>query len=252
VRGLAFTGPALSWEDVVKHAYFARVQLWAAGFYRTEGLHWDSTVMRGAPFKYFSYGVAASEVEVDGFTGAHRLRRVDIVHDVGDSLSPLIDLGQIEAGSCRARLAHPRGPALGRERRAQSRSPVDPGRQHVQAAEPVRDAGGLPRHPDDRCHRGRRRLRVQGRRRAAAHAGLLRAGGLRQAAAAFGPPGRAWTWRAPPLRRPSSGPWRTRAAARSRGTSPSAPLATSRTSRVRRRPGIEPYSEQVQNELSRT
>jgi xanthine dehydrogenase large subunit len=75
-----------------------RVQLWAAGFYRTEGLHWDANAMRGEPFKYFAYGVAASEVEVDGFTGAYTLRRVDIVHDVGDSLSPLIDIGQIEGG----------------------------------------------------------------------------------------------------------------------------------------------------------
>ena len=52
--------------------------------------------MQGSPFKYFSYGVAAAEVEVDGFTGAYRTRRVDIVHDVGDSLSPLVDIGQIE------------------------------------------------------------------------------------------------------------------------------------------------------------
>ncbi len=54
--------------------------------------------MQGSPFKYFAYGVAASEVEVDGFTGAYRTRRVDIVHDVGDSLSPLVDIGQIEGG----------------------------------------------------------------------------------------------------------------------------------------------------------
>ena len=91
-------GEVMAWEDLVSLAYFQRVQLWAAGFYRTEGLHWDSTVMRGSPFKYFAYGVAASEVEVDGFTGAYRLRRVDIVHDVGDSLSPLVDLGQVEGG----------------------------------------------------------------------------------------------------------------------------------------------------------
>jgi xanthine dehydrogenase large subunit len=52
--------------------------------------------MQGEPFKYFAYGAAATEVEVDGFTGAYRTRRVDIVHDVGDSLSPLVDLGQIE------------------------------------------------------------------------------------------------------------------------------------------------------------
>ncbi|MGH3347319.1 MAG: xanthine dehydrogenase molybdopterin binding subunit, partial [Nocardioides sp.] len=91
-------GRDLSWEELVREAYFGRVQLWAAGFYRTEGLHWDSTVMRGHPFKYFAYGVAAAEVEVDGFTGGYTTRRVDIVHDVGDSLSPLVDLGQIEGG----------------------------------------------------------------------------------------------------------------------------------------------------------
>ncbi|GAA5148836.1 xanthine dehydrogenase molybdopterin binding subunit [Nocardioides marinquilinus] len=91
-------GRGLEWHELVSAAYFARVQLWAAGFYRTEGLHWDSTAMRGHPFKYFSYGVAAAEVEVDGFTGAYTTRRVDIVHDVGDSLSPLVDLGQVEGG----------------------------------------------------------------------------------------------------------------------------------------------------------
>ncbi|NYG06616.1 xanthine dehydrogenase large subunit [Phycicoccus badiiscoriae] len=89
-------GDTVPWADLVNQAYFQRIQLWAAGFYRTEGLHWDSTAMHGSPFKYFSYGVAASEVEVDEFTGAYRLRRVDIVHDVGDSLSPLVDIGQVE------------------------------------------------------------------------------------------------------------------------------------------------------------
>jgi xanthine dehydrogenase large subunit len=88
----------VAWDELVRTAYFQRVQLSASGFYRTEGLHWDSTVMQGSPFKYFAYGAAATEVEVDGFTGAYRTRRVDIVHDVGDSLSPLIDIGQIEGG----------------------------------------------------------------------------------------------------------------------------------------------------------
>lgn len=96
VRALA--GPDASWEEVVQRAYLERVQLWAAGYYRTEGLAWDATAMRGTPFKYFAYGVAAAEVEVDAFTGAYRVCRVDVVHDVGDSLSPLIDLGQIEGG----------------------------------------------------------------------------------------------------------------------------------------------------------
>ena len=88
----------VAWDKLVLTAYLQRVQLSAAGFYRTEGLHWDATTFHGSPFKYFSYGAAATEVEVDGFTGAYRIRRVDIVHDVGDSLSPLIDIGQIEGG----------------------------------------------------------------------------------------------------------------------------------------------------------
>jgi xanthine dehydrogenase large subunit len=96
-RGVGATA-GVAWDELVRAAYFQRVQLFAAGFYRTEGLHWDSSVMRGSPFKYFAYGVAAAEVEVDGFTGAYRTRRVDIVHDAGDSLSPLIDIGQIEGG----------------------------------------------------------------------------------------------------------------------------------------------------------
>ena len=98
VRGLSSASGEVGWNELVNTAYHQRVQLWAAGFYRTEGLHWDPNVMQGEPFKYFANGVAASEVEVDGFTGAYTLRRVDIVHDVGDSLSPMIDIGQIEGG----------------------------------------------------------------------------------------------------------------------------------------------------------
>ena len=95
VTGLGARSTA-TWEEVVSAAYFSRVQLSAAGYYRTEGLHWDASVMQGTPFKYFAHGVAATEIEVDGFTGAYRTLRVDIVHDVGDSLSPLVDIGQIE------------------------------------------------------------------------------------------------------------------------------------------------------------
>jgi xanthine dehydrogenase large subunit len=98
ISGLGASGPSLTFAEVVRAAYDARVQLWAAGYYRTEGLHWDTEAMQGSPFKYFSYGAAATEVEVDGFTGSTRVLRVDIVHDVGDTLSPLIDLGQIEGG----------------------------------------------------------------------------------------------------------------------------------------------------------
>ncbi|TDE95024.1 xanthine dehydrogenase molybdopterin binding subunit [Occultella glacieicola] len=97
VTGLG-TQDSISWADLVRAAYFQRIQLFAAGYYRTEGLHWDASRMQGEPFKYFAYGAAVSEVEVDGFTGAYRFLRTDIVHDVGDSLSPLVDLGQIEGG----------------------------------------------------------------------------------------------------------------------------------------------------------
>ncbi|MFC6712548.1 xanthine dehydrogenase molybdopterin binding subunit [Branchiibius cervicis] len=98
VTAIGSTADPLPWEELTKRAYFQRVQLSAAGYYRTEGLHWDSSTMTGSPFKYFANGVAVCEVEVDGFTGAYQTRRVDIVHDVGDSLSPLVDIGQIEGG----------------------------------------------------------------------------------------------------------------------------------------------------------
>lgn len=98
VTGIGFTDREIGFAELARDAYFQRVSLSAAGYYRTEGLHWDISRMQGEPFKYFSYGAAASEVEVDGFTGAYRQLRTDIVHDVGDSLSPLIDVGQIEGG----------------------------------------------------------------------------------------------------------------------------------------------------------
>ncbi|ACV76688.1 xanthine dehydrogenase molybdopterin binding subunit [Nakamurella multipartita] len=98
VTGIGFHDKQIEWAKLTHDAYFQRVQLWAAGFYRTAGLHWDANRMQGEPFKYFAYGAACAEVEVDGFTGAYRLLRADIVHDVGDSLSPLIDVGQIEGG----------------------------------------------------------------------------------------------------------------------------------------------------------
>ncbi|HEX8564568.1 MAG TPA: xanthine dehydrogenase molybdopterin binding subunit [Pyrinomonadaceae bacterium] len=88
----------VSFTDAVKEAYQQRISLLATGYYRTPNIHWDVKTNTGRPFYYFAYGAAASEVEIDGFTGTFRLRQVDIVHDVGESLNPLIDLGQIEGG----------------------------------------------------------------------------------------------------------------------------------------------------------
>jgi xanthine dehydrogenase large subunit len=88
----------VTFADIVADAYLERVALSATGFYRTPDIHYDRATGTGKPFHYFAYGAAVSEVEVDGFTGQYRLLRVDILHDVGDSLSPLVDRGQIEGG----------------------------------------------------------------------------------------------------------------------------------------------------------
>ena len=70
----------------------------ATGYYRTPGIHWDPKAGQGHPFYYYAYGAAVSEVEVCGDTGVHVLRRVDLLHDVGESLNEGIDRGQIEGG----------------------------------------------------------------------------------------------------------------------------------------------------------
>jgi xanthine dehydrogenase large subunit len=75
-----------------------RVPLFAQGYNRTPDIHFDRQTGRGKPFHYFAFGAAVSEVEVDRFTGDYRVRRVDILQDVGDSISPVIDRGQIEGG----------------------------------------------------------------------------------------------------------------------------------------------------------
>ena len=84
--------------EIVSQAYLERVCLFESGYYRTPNLHFDWQTGQGRPFHYFAYGAAVSEVEVDGYTGQYRLLRTDIVHDVGSSLSPLIDRGQVEGG----------------------------------------------------------------------------------------------------------------------------------------------------------
>jgi xanthine dehydrogenase large subunit len=86
-----------SFQEVVKLAYMSRISLSAAGFYATPKLEVDE-LGRGRPFYYFAYGAACTEVVVDTLTGEHRMTRVDIVHDVGKSLNPAIDMGQIEGG----------------------------------------------------------------------------------------------------------------------------------------------------------
>ncbi|OGB51145.1 MAG: xanthine dehydrogenase molybdopterin binding subunit [Burkholderiales bacterium RIFCSPLOWO2_12_67_14] len=86
------------WEDVVGAAYANRIQLWSDGFYRTPKIHYDKTTLTGRPFYYFAYGAAVSEVAIDTLTGEYRVLKVDILHDVGHSINPAIDIGQIEGG----------------------------------------------------------------------------------------------------------------------------------------------------------
>ena len=84
--------------ELAASAYLNRVQLSAAGFYQTPKIHWDRATGRGHPFYYFAYGASVSEVTIDTLTGEYTVDRVDILHDVGKSLNPAIDIGQVEGG----------------------------------------------------------------------------------------------------------------------------------------------------------
>ncbi len=87
-----------AFNDVVKLAYANRIQLWSDGFYRTPKIHYDKVTLTGRPFFYFAYGAACTEVAIDTLTGENRVLKIDILHDVGRSINPAIDIGQIEGG----------------------------------------------------------------------------------------------------------------------------------------------------------
>ncbi|WP_171982642.1 xanthine dehydrogenase molybdopterin binding subunit [Brucella microti] len=88
----------ISFNDLVNQAYIGRVQLSAAGHYKTPKIHWDRAKGRGHAFYYYAYGAACSEVSVDTLTGEYVVERTDILHDTGRSLNRAIDIGQIEGG----------------------------------------------------------------------------------------------------------------------------------------------------------
>ncbi|KAI8588865.1 molybdopterin binding aldehyde oxidase/xanthine dehydrogenase [Geranomyces variabilis] len=85
-----------SWEEAVNAAYFDRTSLSATGFYKTPGLDFEWETLTGRMYNYFTYGAACVEVEVDTLTGDHTTLRADIVMDIGKSINPAIDIGQIE------------------------------------------------------------------------------------------------------------------------------------------------------------
>jgi xanthine dehydrogenase large subunit len=86
----------VSFEALIGQAYFGQVSLSSTGFYRTPKIHYDRSQARGRPFYYYAYGAACVEVLVDTLTGEYKMQRADILHDVGASLNPAIDIGQVE------------------------------------------------------------------------------------------------------------------------------------------------------------
>ncbi|MDH4992597.1 xanthine dehydrogenase molybdopterin binding subunit [Aquamicrobium lusatiense] len=88
----------IAFNELVRQAYMNRIQLSAAGFYKTPKIHWDRARGRGHAFYYYAYGAACSEVSVDTLTGEYVVERTDILHDTGRSLNKAIDIGQIEGG----------------------------------------------------------------------------------------------------------------------------------------------------------
>jgi len=95
LRGSAISIPI---AEVCRVAHVQRVSMSATGYYATPGIYWDWSTASGRPFQYFVCGAAVAEVEVDGDNGMHRVLRIDVVHDVGNSLNPGVDRGQIEGG----------------------------------------------------------------------------------------------------------------------------------------------------------
>ncbi len=89
-------GTSMGFAELVAAAYTERIQLWSDGFYATPGLSWDRETLTGRPFYYFAYGAACSEVVVDTLTGEWKLLQADVLHDVGRSLNPAVDIGQVE------------------------------------------------------------------------------------------------------------------------------------------------------------
>lgn len=88
----------ISFDKLVALAYENRISLSSTGFYKTPKLHWDRENARGRPFLYFAYGAAVTEVIIDTLTGEYNILRADLLHDVGRSVNPALDIGQIEGG----------------------------------------------------------------------------------------------------------------------------------------------------------
>ena len=160
---------SVAFPDFLREAYFARISLSSTGYYRTPKIHWDKERGKGRPFYYFSYGAACSEVIVDITTGEMKVTRVDIVHDVGKSLNPAVDIGQIEGGFVQGMgWLTTEELVFTKDGRFASHAPST---YKIPCC--VRRAGAFPRHALGRHQPRGDDLPLQGGRRAAADAGDL-------------------------------------------------------------------------------
>jgi xanthine dehydrogenase large subunit len=98
VAGFGESERRIPWGELVQTAYLNRISLSEKGFYATPLIHYDRSIGQGRPFYYYAFGAAVAEVSVDTLSGEYQVDRVDILHDVGDSLNPAIDIGQVEGG----------------------------------------------------------------------------------------------------------------------------------------------------------
>jgi len=88
----------MPFADLIVQAWMGQVSLSSTGYYKTPKIFYDRSQARGRPFYYFAFGAACAEVVVDTLTGEYKMLRTDILHDVGASLNPAIDIGQVEGG----------------------------------------------------------------------------------------------------------------------------------------------------------
>uniref|UniRef100_A0A8C1K3J6 Aldehyde oxidase 6 n=1 Tax=Cyprinus carpio TaxID=7962 RepID=A0A8C1K3J6_CYPCA len=88
--------PKGTWQNWIITAFLEKISLSATGYYRGHDLDMDWEKQEGKPYAYFTYAVGCSEVELDCLTGEYRTLRTDIVVDIGRSINPSIDIGQIE------------------------------------------------------------------------------------------------------------------------------------------------------------
>ena len=96
-------GPNASWKQVILAAYNDRINLAARGYYKTpQGgeFNWKMDTkdhsQRGQMWNYFTFGICCSLVEVNLLSGKFEMLRSDLIMDVGKSLNPAIDIGQVE------------------------------------------------------------------------------------------------------------------------------------------------------------